>query len=119
MRKELNQLFFLINLKLGVVILSNKEMLKAIRKSSYPFLSAPKNFWINSDDELIDMEEMDLSYLKSCQNYLKNHKTDIFRGSIGFHDKKNITDFDGIKELLKELYVNKLEELDLNIENRA
>ncbi|RYJ90623.1 hypothetical protein EWH84_11555 [Enterococcus faecium] len=99
--------------------MSNKEMLKAIRKSSYPFLSAPKNFWINANNELIDMEEMDLNYLKSCQNYLKNHKTDIFRGSIGFHDKKNITDFDDIKELLKELYVNKLEELDLNIENRA
>lgn len=99
--------------------MNKKEMLKAIRKSSYPFLSAPKNFWINSDDELVDMEEMDLNYLKSCQNYLKNHKTDIFRGSIGFHQKKNITDFDGIKELLKELYVTKLEELDLNIKNRA
>ncbi|MGX7180657.1 hypothetical protein [Enterococcus italicus] len=99
--------------------MNKKEMLKAIRKSSYPFLSAPKNLWINANNELIDMEEMDLNYLKSCQNYLKNHKTDIFRGLIGFHDKKNITDFDSIKELLKELYVNKLEELYLNIKNRA
>lgn len=100
--------------------MDKNRLTKAIRRSSYPFLVAPKNFWIDANDNYLDMEDdMDLQYLRGCLNYLKKHKTEIYRGTIGFHDDFEITDFDEFQNLLKELYADKVEELEINIKNRA
>ncbi|MGC3722361.1 hypothetical protein [Enterococcus faecalis] len=99
--------------------MNKKEILEAIEESRFAFLIASENCWIDRYDKENDMKKMKLRHLKDCKNMLINAKQDIFNCKISSYLEENITDLEEYQNLVEELYTTKLEELDLNIKNRA
>lgn len=82
-----------------------------LRESTFPYLAAYEYEWIDSDRKNREFDEMGKAHLKMCLNMLIKQKYIIERGIVlqGLeYDKNQQTVILGI---VKELYMNKVEEL--------
>lgn len=82
-----------------------------LRASTFPYLAAYENEWIDSDRKNREFDEMGKTHLKSCLNMLIKQKSIIERGIVlqGLEYDKNQQPV--ILGIVKELYMNKIEEL--------
>lgn len=90
------------------------EVRELLKKTSFPFLAAYEEEWINAEGKTLTFDEMGKSYLESCRNYLKKQKGNIDRGFF-LQGAKVIYDesqYENIVDITKKLYERKLKELD-------
>lgn len=73
-------------------------------KISFPYLFAPKGFWIDSYENIYDIEEMPEDHLKKCINTVKRleKNVEMYNRSLSECDLEKKQN-DKLKELTEEL----------------
>ena len=73
-------------------------------KRSFPYLFAPKGFWIDGDENRHDIKKMEEDYLKNCINMVKRleKNVEMYNRSLSEWDLEKKQN-DKLKELTEEL----------------
>ena len=73
-------------------------------KRSFPYLFAPKGFWIDSYENIYDIKKMEEDYLKNCINMVKRleKNVEMYNRSLSEWDLEKKQN-DKLKELTEEL----------------
>ena len=73
-------------------------------KISFPYLFAPKGFWIDADENIHDIKNMQEDYLKNCINMVKSleKNVEMYNRSLSECDLEKKQN-DKLKELTEEL----------------
>lgn len=73
-------------------------------KRSFPYLFAPKGFWIDADENIHDIKKMEEDYLKNCINMVKRleKNVEMYNRSLSEWDLEKKQN-DKLKELTEEL----------------
>lgn len=87
------------------------EVRELLKKSSYPFLAAYSNEWIDSDGRKLSFDDMARKHLENCYNMLQEQKYGIERGFFLGGVKYDESKYEEIVEITKRLYYAKMEEL--------
>lgn len=82
-----------------------------LEKTSYPFLVAYENEWINSEGKVLSFDDMSKKYLKNCYKYLLDQKEEIKRGFFLQGIKFDESQYKNIVDIASELYERKVSEL--------
>lgn len=85
---------------------------KLLEKTSYPFLAAYENEWINADRKTLTFDEMEKEYLEHCYRYLLKQKESIRRGFFLQGVKFDKNQYKNIISITMELYNQKVRELE-------
>ena len=85
-----------------------RELLKG---TSYPFLAAYENEWIDAYGSVFTFDEMGKKYLKNCHKYLLEHRENIERGFFLQGIKFDKNQYENILRIAIELYNKKINEL--------
>lgn len=85
-----------------------RELLK---KTSYPFLAAYENEWIDSDKKLLQFDDMSKKYLQNCYKYLLERKEDIERGFFLQGIEYDKGQYENIVSITSELFERKVREI--------
>lgn len=87
------------------------EVQELIQESSYPYLGADKDMWINADGVHVYIGNMSYEYIKNSYDLLKRQEHDIKRGYFLQGVKYDKNKYNDIVELAIQLYEKKLQEL--------
>lgn len=87
------------------------EVREVLKKSSYPFLAAYNNEWIDSDGKELSFDDMGRTYLKNCYKMLQEQKYGIEHGFFLEGVKYDEAKYEEIVETTKRLYYAKTDEL--------
>lgn len=87
------------------------DIRELLKKTSYPFLAAYENKWIDADGKTHSFDEMGKKYLKNCYKYLQEQKENIERGIFLQGIKFDRNQYKNIMRTTMELYNKKINEL--------
>ena len=87
------------------------DVRELLEKTSYPFLAAYENEWINSEGKVLSFDDMDKKYLNNCYNYLLERKEQIKRGYFLQGVKFDRSQYENIVGITSELFERKVSEL--------
>lgn len=81
--------------------------------SSYKFIAAPEGFWIDGDDNLLEISRMDYNHRKNSKAYLEKRMENIRRGDAFSGADIDMTEeeYPVLKQYTIELAEQKLKEL--------
>lgn len=82
-----------------------------LEESSFPYLAAYEEEWIDAHGKTISFDEMGKLHLMNCYKMLERQKKTIERGRFLQGVKFNKSQYDDIVEMTKELYYKKMDEL--------
>lgn len=91
------------------------DIRELLKKTSYPFLAAYENEWINADGHTLSFDEMGKKYLKNCYKYLLEQKENIERGFLLQGIKFDKNQYENIMRTTIEFYNKKINELKIYI----
>lgn len=87
------------------------DVRELLEKTSYPFLAAYENEWINSEGKVLSFDDMSKKYLKNCYKYLLVRKEEIKNGSFLQGVKYDKSQYQNIVDITNELFERKVSEL--------
>lgn len=87
------------------------DVRELLKKTSYPFLAAYDNEWINSEGNILSFDDMSKKYLNNCYKYLLDRKEDIERGFFLEGTKYDKSQYENILGITNELFERKVNEL--------
>lgn len=91
------------------------DVRKLLERTSYPFLAAYENEWINADGDTLTFDEMGKKYLRNCYGYLLEQKESIERGFFLQGVKFDKNQYEDIVSITIKLYNKKIKELKKHI----
>lgn len=83
-----------------------------LEKTSFPYLAAYPNEWIDADGKRKTFDEMGKNYLKNCYIMLQKQKYNVEHGYCLQGVKYNKTQYKEICEIIKKLYNDKVSEIE-------
>lgn len=81
-----------------------------LRESTFPYLAAYENEWINSEGT-IEFDEMGKKHLKNCLAMLEEQRYTVEHGFVLENLEYDKAQYNEILNTVKELYYKKIEEI--------
>lgn len=91
--------------------MDESDVREKLLKSSYPYLAAFENEWIDAELKTMSFDEMGKTYLQRCYNMLEPQKYDVEHGFVLKEIKVKKSQEDKASEIIKDLYYRKIKEL--------
>jgi hypothetical protein len=87
------------------------DVRELLKETSYPFLAAHENEWINSEGNILSFDDMSKKYLENCYKYLLEQKEKIKKGFFLQGVKYDKSQYENIVDITNELFERKVSEL--------
>lgn len=106
----------------GIKMINRSQFEQEIIKySNMPYVATARGYWIDSNKQIIQLDKMSTTYLKSCYDELKiknNARVELGHLAKYMQEKVDTTNKAEFIDYLNKLIAKKIKEVELELEKR-